>query len=97
MDAGYARETNLRTCWRTSRAVTIAGEPRHAISFNIATLPWSTDHRRYFILMTDLFSEFVELYPKADQTAESVRKCLLQGYRHGPPKIMLSDQERMLT
>lgn len=44
--------------------------------------------------MTDLFSKFVEIYPMVDQTAEFVCKGLLQGgmYRHGPLRIMLSDQ-----
>ena len=74
--------------------ITIAEEPRHAIAYDIATLPWSTDSHRYFLIMTDIFSKFVEVYPMADQTAESVCKGLLQGWihRYGPPRIMLSDQ-----
>ena len=74
--------------------IEIAEGPRHAIAFDVATLPWSSDSHRYFLLMTDLFAKYVEIYPMADQTAESICKGLLHGWihRHGPPAIMLSDQ-----
>ena len=72
----------------------IADQPRDCIAFDIATLPWAQSGYRYLLLITDLFSKFVELEPMTDQTAGSVCLALKRGWihRHGPPRIALSDQ-----
>ena len=63
------------------KQITIAAEPRHAMSYDIATLPWSTDNHRYFLLMTDFFSKFVELYPMTDRLLSlCVGVCSKGGY-----------------
>lgn len=70
--------------------------PRHAIAYDIATLPFSTDAHRYVLVIVDLFSRYTELVAMHDQRAESVTEALLANWicRHGRPAVMLSDQGR---
>ena len=37
--------------------------PRMTVAYDVATLPWSSDHYRYVLIMVDMFSKFVEEYP----------------------------------
>ena len=58
-------------------------------------LPWGDGVFRYFILMVDLFSHYIELAPLEDQSAESVvrefkRSWIYRG--HGVPKVLLTDK-----
>ena len=71
-----------------------ACEPRHIVAFDVATLPWSSERHHYFLLVTDLFSKWVEIAPMHDQTSESIITALSTFwiYRHGPPEALLSDQ-----
>ena len=71
-----------------------AHEPRQMVAYDVATLPWGSDQNRYFLLMTDLFSKWVEIAPMRDQTSSSVMAALKTYwiYRHGPPQYVLSDQ-----
>ena len=64
------------------------------IAFDAATLPWASSNHRYFLLMVDLFSKFVELYPMADQESSTIVSGILDGwvYRHILPNFILSDQ-----
>ena len=69
--------------------------PGDVVAMDIATLPWGDGLFRYFIIMVDLFSQYVELAPLEDQTAESVvrefkRSWIYRG--HGVPKVLLTDQ-----
>ena len=68
--------------------------PRNAVAMDIGTLPWSEDGYRYFLVIVDLFSRFVELVPLRDQCAETVSEAFIDGwvYRHGLPKILVTDQ-----
>ena len=70
--------------------------PRAMVSFDIATLPWTSGGYRYVLIMTDLFAKFIEAVPMRNQEAGSVPKALEQGWflRHGYPLILLSDQGR---
>ena len=42
-------------------------EPNYIVPFDIATLPWSSSQHRYFMILVDLFSKFIELVPLKDQ------------------------------
>ena len=69
--------------------------PGDAVAMDVATLPWGDGLLRYFIIMVDLFSQYVELAPLEDQTAESVvrefkRSWIYRG--HGVPEVLLTDQ-----
>ena len=73
------------------------GIPGEAVAMDIGTLPWTDNQEeghRYFLLMVDLFSRYVELQPLKDQEASSVLKAFEQGwvYRgHEMPSIVLTD------
>ena len=71
------------------------GTPGYAVGIDVGTLPWAEGGYRYFLLMVDLFTRYIELYPLADQEAGSLVKAFEQGwiYRgHGVPVKILSDQ-----
>ena len=71
------------------------GTPGYAVGIDVGTLPWAEGGYRYFLLMVDLFTRYIELYPLADQEASSLVKAFEQGwiYRgHGVPVKILSDQ-----
>ena len=66
-----------------------------AVGIDVGTLPWAEGGNRYFLLMVDLFTRYVELFPLADQEASSLVKAFEQGwiYRgHGVRTRILSDQ-----
>ena len=44
--------------------------PGDAVAMDVITLPWGDGVFRYFILIVDLFSHYIELAPLEDQTAE---------------------------
>ena len=74
------------------------GIPGEAMAMDIGTLPW-TDYPgegyRYFLLMVDLFTRYVEVQPLRDQEASSILASFQQGwvYRgHGMPSIVLTDR-----
>ena len=74
------------------------GAPGEAVAMDIGTLPWTDSQgegHRYFLLMVDLFSRYVELEPLKDQEASSLLRAFEQGwvYRgHGMPSIILTDK-----
>ena len=72
----------------------IAYKPREVVANDVATLPWSTTNHRYFLLLIDVFSKFVELYPMPDQESRTIIDAIQDVWihRHGPPTTMLSDQ-----
>ena len=74
--------------------IDVAKSPRETIAIDVATLPWASSNHRYFLLMVDLFSKFVELYPMSDQESSTIIRGILDCwvYRHGPPNSILSDQ-----
>ena len=70
--------------------------PRNAVAMDVATLPWSYDYHRYFLLIVDMFTRHIELIALQDQTAESIKSAFISGWihRHGVPRILISDQGR---
>ena len=68
--------------------------PRTTIAMDVATLPWSEDGYRYFLVIVDLFSRYVELVPLKDQMAETVCAAVRSEWihRHGPPLRIITDQ-----
>ena len=74
------------------------GIPGEAMAMDIGTLPWTDDPEkgyRYFLLMVDLFTRYVELQPLRDQEASTLLDAFQQGwvYRgHGMPAIILTDK-----
>ena len=69
--------------------------PGDAVAMNVATLPWGGGKFRYFVLMVDLFSHYIELAPLEDQTAESIVRKIKRSWiykGHGVPKLLLTDQ-----
>ena len=74
------------------------GFPGRAISMDIGTRPWADDTEkgyRYFLLMMDLFTWYVELQPLKDHEATTLLAAFQQGwvYRgHGIPSVILNDK-----
>ena len=71
-------------------------KPRRTVAFDVAVLPWATGQYRYFLLVTDLFSKYVETMAMKDQVANTIRKALMDGWvhRHGKFAIAVSDQAK---
>ena len=70
-------------------------QPGEAVGMDVGTLPWADGDYRYFLLMVDLFSHYIEAVPLKDQTAKSIVNAFLEGwvYRgHGVPRVVLTDQ-----
>ena len=89
-----AKPTNIAK--QPLQRMEISGDtPGYAVGIDVGTLPWSEGGYRYFLLMVDLFSRYMEVYPLKDQEATSLVKAFEQGwiYRgHGVPARILSDQ-----
>ena len=87
---------NKRMCSPKEELVPIEDscELNDMVAFDIATLPWTSSQHRYFMITTDLFSKYIELIPLRNQLSGSICRGLLDGwiFKHGPPRIMLSDQ-----
>lgn len=70
--------------------------PFQVVAADLTVLPLSKSGNRYVLVVMDLFSRFVNLFPLKDQTAPSVAKCLFDRYicQHGIPESLHSDQGR---
>lgn len=70
--------------------------PFQLVAADITELPISTKGNRYVLVMMDLYTKFVNLYPLKDQTAVSVAGCIFDHYipQHGVPEALHSDQGR---
>ena len=73
---------------RSKIPLVIIEQPAHSagdnVAIDLARLPWSSDGYRYFLLVVNEFTKFVEIIPMRDQSAESVKEAFLEGwvYRH---------------
>ena len=76
------------------KPIRAASKPRQMIAYDVATLPWGNGQFRYFLIITDLFSKWVEIAPMPDQTSSTILVALnmFWFYRHGLPEAVLSDQ-----
>ena len=74
--------------------LSVARKPREVVAFDVATLPWAITQHRYFLLLIDAFSKYVELCPMTNQESSTIATAILDGWVHrrGPPDYMLSDQ-----
>lgn len=70
--------------------------PFEIVAVDITELPLSTKGNRYVLVMMDLYTKFVNLYPLKDQTAISVAGCIFNHYipQHGVLDALHSDQGR---
>ena len=61
---------------------------------DVAHLPWTADGYRYFVVIVDLFTRYVELVPVANQCADTICSAFLHGwvFKHGVPYSLLTDQ-----
>ena len=71
-------------------------KPRCIIAFDVGVLPWATDRYRYFMVIVDLFSKYIEVAPMKNQEADTICKAITNYwiYRHGKPRIAVSDQAK---
>ena len=71
-------------------------KPCQQIAFDVATLPWSSNQHRYFLLMIDMYSRYIELRAMKDQEGPTIKQAILQQwiYRHGKFQVALSDQAK---
>ena len=70
--------------------------PRKTVAMDVGTLQRSASGYRYFLVVVDVFSRYVEFIPMKNQTADSVLQGLMSGwvYSHGLPEILITDQAR---
>ena len=68
--------------------------PRQIVAIDIMTLPTSIKGNSYVVVMTDLFTKWVEVVSLADQTAKTVANAFFNEWvcRHGAPTQLLSDR-----
>lgn len=59
--------------------IDIAKKPREVMAFDVATLPWASTEHRYFLLLVDQFSKYVELVPMKDQESETIFSAIQNG------------------
>ena len=57
-------------------------QPRAAVAFDVAVLPWASYSHRYFLLIVDIFSKYVELAATKDQHATTIKDALRQSWVH---------------
>ena len=74
-------------------------DARHgvAVAMDIGTLPWGDRDHRYFLLIVDLFSHYIETVQLKDQKADTIVRAFLEGWifrGHGIPRVLVSDQEK---
>ena len=69
------------------------GIPGEAIAMDIGTLPWTDnpgEGYRYFLLMVDLFTRYVEVQPLRDQEASSI----LAAFQQSRPRNAINSTNR---
>lgn len=70
--------------------------PRKVIAMDVATLPWSAEGYRHFLVVVDMCSRYAEFIPMKDQQADTICSALHTDWilHHGVPEILVSDQGR---
>ncbi|KAL6466207.1 hypothetical protein MHYP_G00263400 [Metynnis hypsauchen] len=70
--------------------------PLEIVAADLTELPMSAKGNRYVLVLMDLYTKFVNLYPLKTQTAVSVAQCIFEQFipQHGVPESLHSDQGR---
>ena len=90
-----ANKPKNQRCQEGRGAVPVEGEPLRHWAADILELPCSRDGYRYVLVVTDMFSKLVEVFPLRRQTAVDIADCLLQVMcRYGVMCSLLTDQGR---
>ena len=58
---------------------------RSMITFDVAALPWATQQHRYFLVIVDLFSKYLELVAMKDEHATTIKSAILGVWVHHQP------------
>ena len=74
--------------------IPVLGEPFMELSADIlGPLPCTKSGKRYVLVVSDLFTKWVEVFSMADQKAETVADCIIDVIsRFSVPKTLLTDQ-----
>ena len=88
------RQKNKNKTDEPLKPIRAPSKPRQMMAYDVATLPWGNGQFRYFLIMTDLFSKWVEIAPMPDQTSSTILVALnmFWFHLHGLPEAVLSDQ-----
>ena len=72
----------------------IPSAPMEFITIDIAYMPKDKDGYKYFLLIGDMFSKYIQALALRDQEASSISKALSTSWLfvHGMPSFLLSDQ-----
>ena len=71
------------------------GRPWQMVAVDILEVPLSSNNNRYLLVLQDYFTKWADAIPLPDQTAARITGELIKVFsRHGPPKILHSDQGR---
>uniref|UniRef100_A0A3Q2TNG1 Integrase catalytic domain-containing protein n=1 Tax=Fundulus heteroclitus TaxID=8078 RepID=A0A3Q2TNG1_FUNHE len=81
---------------RTFPANIVASQPLEMIAVDFTILEKAADGRENVLVITDVFSKFVQAFPTPDQKASTTAKILIEKwfYTYGVPKRLHSDQGR---
>ena len=90
-----ANKPKNQKCREGRGAVPVEGEPLKHWAADILELPCSRDGYRYVLVVTDMFSKLVEIFPLKRHTALDIADCFLQIIcRYGVMCSLLTDQGR---
>ena len=72
----------------------IPSAPMEFVTIDIAHMPKDSDGYKYFLLVGDMFSKYVQTVALRDQEATSISRVLSKAWLfvHGIPSFLLSDQ-----
>lgn len=89
---GKAVQAKVRTYWGMLQA----GRPNEILAMDFTSLEPASDGRENVLVLTDVFTKYVQAVPTQDQRATTVARILVQQWVHrfGPPTRIHSDQGR---
>ncbi len=75
------------------RSIPVGG-PFERVGVDLMEMPLTMQGNRYVIVFVDYLTKWVEAYPLADQTSETIARVLVDQIlcRHGVPRELLSDR-----
>jgi len=70
------------------------GGPFERVGVDILEMPPTEKENRYIVVFMDYLTKWVEAFPTADQTSETIARLLVERVicQHGAPKELLSDR-----